>query len=75
MMTPEQIKSELAQLGERIALAGAPTHQVELLQLRQAKFRREMLLAELSRVDDARDNTRIPPPIKSTEPAFRRRSL
>jgi hypothetical protein len=51
LMTAEQIETELATLDGRIALAGAPTHPVEVLQLRQAKQRREMLQAELKRVN------------------------
>jgi hypothetical protein len=46
-MRREQIEAELARLDERIASAREPTHQIEALQLRQAKFRREMLQAEL----------------------------
>jgi hypothetical protein len=49
-MTAQQIEAELAQLDGRIALAGVPTHPVDVLQLRQAKQRREMLQAELKRV-------------------------
>jgi len=48
-ITAEQIKAEIAQLDERIAQAGAPTHQADVLQLRQATQRREMLQAELRR--------------------------
>jgi hypothetical protein len=49
MMLREQIKTELAQLDERIAHAD-PTHFAEVLQLRQWLRRRELLRAELKRL-------------------------
>ena len=57
VMTVEQIKSELAQLDERIVLAREPTNKIEMLQLRQIKLRREMLQAELrSRSNQLKEN-------------------
>jgi len=47
LMTAEQIKAEIAALDERIALAPEPTHAAEVLQLQQARRRRDMLQAEL----------------------------
>jgi hypothetical protein len=56
-MRREQIEAELAQLDEQIALAREPTHQIEVLQLRQVKLRREMLQAELrSRSNQQKEN-------------------
>jgi hypothetical protein len=50
-MTPDQIRSELAQLDERIAKA--PSNYAEALQLRQAKQRAGLLRAELKRLATA----------------------
>jgi hypothetical protein len=49
-LSPEQIKTELAELDQRIAKARAPTHPFEAMQLRQAQQRAEMLRAELKRL-------------------------
>jgi hypothetical protein len=51
VMTAQQIEAELAELDERIALARAPAHQVDVLQLQQVQRRREMLRAALKQLE------------------------
>ena len=50
-MTIAEIKAELAQLDAQIAARPEPRHQMEVLQLRQARRRRELLRAELKRLE------------------------
>jgi hypothetical protein len=55
MMTAEQIKAELTALDERIAHPGDLTHAFAVSELKNVKWRREQLQAELKRVSATKE--------------------
>jgi hypothetical protein len=52
-MTAEEIKAELTALDELISKAHDLNHALGVIEVRQAKRRREMLKAELTRMENS----------------------